>query len=153
MASKTTAAQEALDAYRRELLSDSVETRIAELSGVVATYEATCRDRDRQAKALTARSWWTDANSLRDTFDRIRSQELAQLSGLATEVTTEDLALAADVLVSTLVCAVAADAGLGRHDSTLPILVSLSLVGFVGSVAVARSKAHSRSPSTLPYNR
>ena len=76
MASKTTAAQEALDAYRRELLSDSVETRIAELSGVVATYEATCRDRDRQAKALTARSWWTDANSLRDTFDRM--QALAQ---------------------------------------------------------------------------
>ena len=76
MASKTTAAQEALDAYRRELLSDSVETRIAELSGAVATYEATCRDRDRQAKALTARSWWTDANSLRDTFDRM--QALAQ---------------------------------------------------------------------------
>ncbi|MFC9982703.1 hypothetical protein [Gordonia sp. NPDC127522] len=73
MASKTTAAQEALDAYRRELLSDSVETRIAELSGAVATYEATCRDRDRQAKALTARSWWSDAASLRDTFDRMEA--------------------------------------------------------------------------------
>ncbi|WP_146194912.1 MULTISPECIES: hypothetical protein [Gordonia] len=75
MASKTKATQ-ALDAYRRQILSDTVETRIAELSEVVATYEATCRDRERQARALTSRSWWTDDDSLRETFDLM--QALAQ---------------------------------------------------------------------------
>ncbi|ASR05622.1 hypothetical protein [Gordonia rubripertincta] len=72
MASKTKATQ-ALDAYRREILSNTVETRIAELSEVVATYEATCRDRDRQARTLTSRSWWTDDTALRETFDLMQS--------------------------------------------------------------------------------
>ncbi|OYO18162.1 sodium:proton antiporter [Enemella dayhoffiae] len=46
--------------------------------------------------------------------------------------------LATDVLVTTLICGIAAEAILARHASTLPILVSLSLVAFVGSVSVAR---------------
>ena len=87
MASKSTASQ-ALDAYRREILSDSVETRIAQLSEVVATYEASCRDRDRQAKQLLTRTWWSDADSMRDTFEQM--QQLAQR-----QWSTEDAVLTA----------------------------------------------------------
>lgn len=47
-------------------------------------------------------------------------------------------ALASDLLVSTLICAIGAEMVLRRHDSTLPILVSLALLAFVGTVAVAR---------------
>lgn len=46
--------------------------------------------------------------------------------------------LASDVLVTTLVSAVAAEATLSRHGTTLPIIVTLALVAFVGSVSVAR---------------
>lgn len=87
MASKSTASQ-ALDAYRREILSDSVETRIAQLSEVVATYEASCRDRERQAKQLLTRTWWSDAASLRETFEQM--EQLAQR-----QWSTEDAVLTA----------------------------------------------------------
>ncbi|HET7305095.1 MAG TPA: monovalent cation/H+ antiporter complex subunit F [Segeticoccus sp.] len=49
-----------------------------------------------------------------------------------------DRAIATEVLISTLVCALGLEAAITRHSATLPILISLSLVGFVGSVAVAR---------------
>lgn len=49
-----------------------------------------------------------------------------------------DRAIALDVLVSLLVVALAVEAAVNRHTTTLPILVVLSLLAFVGSVALAR---------------
>lgn len=47
-------------------------------------------------------------------------------------------ALASDLLVSTLICAIGAEMVIRRHSSTLPILITLALLAFVGTVAVAR---------------
>lgn len=58
-----------------------------------------------------------------------------------------DRAVALDVLVAVLVCALGLEAAVTRHTTTLPILVSLSLVGFVGSVAVARFAADGPNPT------
>ncbi len=52
--------------------------------------------------------------------------------------TVLDRTVAAEVLVSTLVCALATEAAMNRHSTTLPIVISLSLVGFLASVGVAR---------------
>lgn len=49
-----------------------------------------------------------------------------------------DRIIALDVLVMVLIAGLALEAAAHRHTSTLPILVVLSLVGFVGSVSVAR---------------
>jgi multicomponent Na+:H+ antiporter subunit F len=52
--------------------------------------------------------------------------------------TTLDRVVALDVLVAVTICGLAIEAAMNRHTTTLPILVVLSLVGFVGSVSVAR---------------
>jgi multicomponent Na+:H+ antiporter subunit F len=52
--------------------------------------------------------------------------------------TTLDRVVALDVLVAVVICALALEAAVHRHTTTLPVLVVLSLVGFVGSVSVAR---------------
>ncbi|WP_159796165.1 monovalent cation/H+ antiporter complex subunit F [Puerhibacterium puerhi] len=49
-----------------------------------------------------------------------------------------DRSIAFDVLTSVLVGAIAVEAAWSRRTETIPILVVLSLVGFVGSVAIAR---------------
>jgi multicomponent Na+:H+ antiporter subunit F len=49
-----------------------------------------------------------------------------------------DRIVALDVLVAVVICGLALDAAVNQHTTTLPILVVLSLLGFVGSVAVAR---------------
>ncbi len=49
-----------------------------------------------------------------------------------------DRAVASEVLVASLVCALATEAALDRYTTTLPIVISLSLVGFLASVGVAR---------------
>jgi len=49
-----------------------------------------------------------------------------------------DRAVALDVFVAVGICALAIEAAVGRHTHTLPILLVLALLGFVGSVAVAR---------------
>lgn len=49
-----------------------------------------------------------------------------------------DRVVATDVLLSTMIGAVGAEAAINRHATTLPILVVLSLLGFVGSVAIVR---------------
>ena len=49
-----------------------------------------------------------------------------------------DRVVALDVLVAVVICGLALDAAVNQHTTTLPILVVLSLLGFVGSVAVAR---------------
>lgn len=50
--------------------------------------------------------------------------------------------IAMDVLIAIVVAGLGLEAALNRHATTLPILVVLSLVGFVGSVSVARFAAH-----------
>lgn len=49
-----------------------------------------------------------------------------------------DRAVASEVLVTTVVCALGALAAIDRSSTTLPLVISLSLVGFLSSVAVAR---------------
>jgi multicomponent Na+:H+ antiporter subunit F len=55
-----------------------------------------------------------------------------------------DRVVATDVLVSIVVCSLGAFIALNPGSTTLPLLVSLSLVGFMGSVAVARFVARDR---------
>ncbi|GAB2688679.1 monovalent cation/H+ antiporter complex subunit F [Thalassiella azotivora] len=52
--------------------------------------------------------------------------------------TVLDRVIAIDVLISIVVCALGLEAAVNRHSTTLPILIALSLIGFVGSVSVAR---------------
>lgn len=49
-----------------------------------------------------------------------------------------DRIVALDVLVAVVICGLALEAAIHRHTTTLPILGVLSLLGFVGSVSVAR---------------
>lgn len=49
-----------------------------------------------------------------------------------------DRVVALDVLVAVIICGLALEAAVHRHTTTLSILVVLSLLGFVGSVSVAR---------------
>jgi multicomponent Na+:H+ antiporter subunit F len=49
-----------------------------------------------------------------------------------------DRMVALDVLVAVLICGLALEAAINRHTTTLPILGVLSLLGFVGSVSIAR---------------
>ncbi|MCL2467259.1 MAG: monovalent cation/H+ antiporter complex subunit F [Micrococcales bacterium] len=49
-----------------------------------------------------------------------------------------DRSVALDILVTTLVAGVALYAAIERRSDVVPVLVALSVVGFVGSVAVAR---------------
>ena len=49
-----------------------------------------------------------------------------------------DRVVALDVMVAVIIVALALEAAHQRHTTTLPVLVVLSLLGFVGSVSVAR---------------
>jgi multicomponent Na+:H+ antiporter subunit F len=49
-----------------------------------------------------------------------------------------DRIVALDVLVAVVICGLALEAAIHRHTTTLPILGVLSLLGFVGSVSIAR---------------
>lgn len=49
-----------------------------------------------------------------------------------------DRTIASEVLISIMVCGFGLQAAITRSSTTLPILVSLALLGFVGSVAIAR---------------
>jgi multicomponent Na+:H+ antiporter subunit F len=49
-----------------------------------------------------------------------------------------DRVVALDVLVAVIICGLGLESAVNRHATTLPVLVVLSLVGFVGSVSVAR---------------
>lgn len=52
-----------------------------------------------------------------------------------------DRVVALDVVVACVVIALCVDAAANRHATTLPVIVVLALVGFVGSVSVARYAA------------
>lgn len=58
-----------------------------------------------------------------------------------------DRTISSEVLISTFICALGLSIATTRLSSTLPILISLSLTGFVGSVAVARfvARDHDRN--------
>ena len=58
--------------------------------------------------------------------------------------TTLDRIVAVDVLLAVVVCAIAAEAAYTRDATSLPILVVLSILGFIGSVSVARFSPRSR---------
>ncbi len=49
-----------------------------------------------------------------------------------------DRVVAADMLLATMVGAVGAEAAVNRHATTLPVMVVVSLLGFIGSVALVR---------------
>lgn len=55
-----------------------------------------------------------------------------------------DRVVGTDVLVSIVICGLGAYAALTDAWTTLPLLISLSLVGILGSVAVARFVARDR---------
>jgi multicomponent Na+:H+ antiporter subunit F len=57
-----------------------------------------------------------------------------------------DRMIAVDVLIAVVVGALGLEAAVNRHTTTLPILVVLSLVGFVGAVSVARFAAGEARP-------
>ena len=52
--------------------------------------------------------------------------------------TTLDRTVALDIVTSTIVGAIALEAAWSRRIDTVPILVAVALVGFVGSVTIAR---------------
>ncbi|GIG86719.1 monovalent cation/H+ antiporter complex subunit F [Plantactinospora endophytica] len=52
-----------------------------------------------------------------------------------------DRVVAAEVLISIMIGALGAEAAVNRHATTLPILLVLSSLGFVGSVALVRFAA------------
>ncbi|NAZ74571.1 cation:proton antiporter [Kineococcus sp. T13] len=52
-----------------------------------------------------------------------------------------DRVVALDVLVAVVVIALCVEAAANRHATTLPVIVVLALLGFVGSVSVARYAA------------
>ena len=64
-----------------------------------------------------------------------------------------DRVMAVDVMIAILVCGLGLEAAVNRHATTLPILVSLSLVGFVGSVSVARFAARDTDDGRPPTGR
>lgn len=49
-----------------------------------------------------------------------------------------DRTVALDVLIAVLICGVGVEAARHDHTFTLPILLVLTLLGFVGSVSIAR---------------
>lgn len=49
-----------------------------------------------------------------------------------------DRAVAVDMFVAIGICALALEAALHQHTHTIPVLLVLTLLGFVGSVSVAR---------------
>jgi multicomponent Na+:H+ antiporter subunit F len=52
--------------------------------------------------------------------------------------TVLDRAVALDLFVAVGICGLAVEAAWNRHTFTLPVLIVLTLLGFVGSVSVAR---------------
>lgn len=52
--------------------------------------------------------------------------------------TVLDRAVALDLFVAIGICGLAVEAALNRHSFTLPVLLALTMLGFVGSVGVAR---------------
>lgn len=56
--------------------------------------------------------------------------------------TTLDRAIALEVIVSVLIVGIGIEAAVHQHTTTLPLLLVLTTVGFVGSVSIARFARH-----------
>lgn len=63
---------------------------------------------------------------------------LLLLARISMGPTMLDRVVALDVLVAVVICGLALEAAIQQHTTTLPILGVLSLLGFVGSVSIAR---------------
>lgn len=61
-----------------------------------------------------------------------------------------DRVVSSEVFVSVVVAALALEAAINRHSTTLPLLVSLSLLGFLGPVTVTRFMPRDVDPGTNP---
>ncbi|MBQ1052610.1 cation:proton antiporter [Micromonospora sp. C51] len=59
-----------------------------------------------------------------------------------------DRAVATDVLLAIIVAAIATEAAYSRDATALPVLVVLAVLGFVGSVSVARFAARRDDSAT-----
>ena len=57
---------------------------------------------------------------------------------------TLDRIVAVDVLLAIVICGLATEAAYTRDATSLPLLVGLSIIGFIGSVAVGRFAPRSR---------
>ncbi len=64
--------------------------------------------------------------------------------------TVLDRAIGSEVLVAIVICALGVEAAFYRHTTTLPLLLSLSMLGFLGSVAVARFVPRDVDPGGNP---
>lgn len=49
-----------------------------------------------------------------------------------------DRAVAADVLLTLVVCALGADMAINHHTRTLPVLLIIAAIGVFGSISIAR---------------
>ncbi|WP_089153766.1 monovalent cation/H+ antiporter complex subunit F [Micromonospora sp. NBS 11-29] len=56
-----------------------------------------------------------------------------------------DRIIGADLLLAAMLGAVGAEAGVNRHPATLPVLVVLSLLGYIGSVSLVRFAVRTES--------
>ena len=81
-----------------------------------------------------------------DTVDALVWRHYGRTAGLVEMVLNANPGLSAhgpvlpigsEVLVAIVICALGVEAAVNRHTTTLPLLVSLSMLGFLGSVAVA----------------
>ncbi|MGW1988845.1 monovalent cation/H+ antiporter complex subunit F [Embleya sp. NPDC001921] len=66
---------------------------------------------------------------------------VAALVRLVRGPSTLDRAVAVDMLLAVMLAAIAAEATLNRHTTTVPVLLALALVGFLGSVSIVRFSA------------
>jgi multicomponent Na+:H+ antiporter subunit F len=66
------------------------------------------------------------------------------LARLVRGPSTLDRIVAVDVLLAIVICAIATEAAYTRDATSLPILVGLSILGFIGSVSVGRFAPRSR---------
>ncbi|MFE3199376.1 monovalent cation/H+ antiporter complex subunit F [Embleya sp. NPDC055664] len=73
------------------------------------------------------------------------SAALMALIRLVRGPSTLDRAVAVDMLLAVMLAAIAAEATLNRHTTTVPVLLALGLVGFLGSVSIVRFSAREGS--------
>jgi multicomponent Na+:H+ antiporter subunit F len=66
------------------------------------------------------------------------------LTRLVRGPSTLDRIVAVDVLLAIVICAIATEAAYTRDATSLPLLVGLSILGFIGSVSVGRFAPRSR---------
>lgn len=52
--------------------------------------------------------------------------------------TSQDRAIASDVFLAAILAAIGVEAAIGQHTNTLPLLIALSFIAFMSSVAIAR---------------